>query len=169
MNMKLDCMDCDTCLLTLKAFTSPCMVYTNSFNRCFHLIWRCYYWWCRSYRIVSYRRIPFYQRFLSDLLMLKRPSGLRVRDASSSTRWLPKKSFSVFQLRNIVTVGTSGLAACWLCSGWHVSSFPANFPNFTFYPFLIAWPLIHNLVMLFVGGWKLSLLPSKSWTTLQAL
>ena len=53
--------DCDTCLLTLKAFAGPCMVYANSFNRCFHLIWRCYCWWCRSYRIVSYRRIPFYQ------------------------------------------------------------------------------------------------------------
>ena len=53
--------DCDTCLLTLKAFAGPCMVYANSFNRCFHLIWRCYCWWCRSYRIISYRRIPFYQ------------------------------------------------------------------------------------------------------------
>ena len=59
MSMKVGCMDCDTCLLTLKASAGPCMVYANSFNRCFDLIWRCYCWWCRSYRIVSYRRIPF--------------------------------------------------------------------------------------------------------------
>ena len=32
MSMKVGCMDCDTCLLTLKAFAGPCMVYVNSFN-----------------------------------------------------------------------------------------------------------------------------------------
>ena len=128
MSMKLGCMDCDTCLLTLKAFAGPCMVYANSFNRCFDRIWRCYCWWCRSYRIVSYRRIPFYQVAMTgqlehhehdpsdnsgtkpeqpgvsyDLLMLKRPPGPRVRDVPSSTRRLPKKSSSVFRLPAIVT------------------------------------------------------------------
>ena len=121
---------------------------------------------------------PNNQGFLSDLLMLKRPPGPRVRDVPSSTRRLPKKSSSVFRLPAIITpqrrrlldgtvwsnqgtvtgtvkelrsldsclghmsplynkhllpsssmlnVGTPGLAACWLCSGWHVSPFPANF------------------------------------------
>ena len=46
---------------------------------------------------------PNNQGFLSDLLMLKRPPGPRVRDVPSSTRRLPKKSSSVFRLPAIVT------------------------------------------------------------------
>ena len=46
---------------------------------------------------------PNNQGFLSDLLMLKRSPGPRVRDAPSSTRRLPKKSSSVFRLPAIVT------------------------------------------------------------------
>ena len=46
---------------------------------------------------------PNNQGFLSDLLMLKRSPGPRVRDAPSSTRRLPKKSSPVFRLPAIVT------------------------------------------------------------------